>query len=111
MPTFGDFETIGEPISVIEQSGHVSTVWRAHQSGRDGEPTHAIKCFALHRRQTGESESADALDQDRGLEFLEGVKQIKKAQAEGGRNLTPIHAFGFADAGAGMLRTSMRAEP
>lgn len=100
MPTFGDFETIGEPISVIEQSGHVSTVWRAHQSGRDGEPTHAIKCFAPHRRQTGESESADALDQDRGLEFLEGVKQIKKAQAEGGRNLTPIHAFGFADAGA-----------
>lgn len=100
MPTFGDFETIGEPVSVAELSGHVSTVWRARKVGSDSDATHAIKCFAPHRRKTGEGETEDALDKDRGLEFLEGVKQLKKAEADGGRCLCPIHAFGFADEGA-----------
>lgn len=100
MPIFGDFETVGEPVAVTEQSGHVSTVWRARKRGSDGDATHAVKCFAPARRKSGEGAAEDALDKDRGLEFLEGVKQLKKAQAEGGRCLSTIHAFGFADEGA-----------
>jgi tetratricopeptide (TPR) repeat protein len=100
MPTFGDFETIGEPVSITEQSGHVSTVWRARRAGSDADPTHAVKCFAPHRRGGPAGEAEAALDKDRGLEFLEGIKQLKKAHTEGVRCLAPVYAFGFAAEGA-----------
>src|SRR5205823_1856656 len=48
---------------------------------------------------TGEAVPKVTLDDDRGLEFLDSVKQLKKAQSEGGRNLAPIHAFGTSDLG------------
>src|SRR5207249_4421967 len=57
-------------------------------------------CYAPHRRKPKEGQPEDALDKDRGLEFLEGIKQLKKARSEGSRYLPPIHAFGIADTGA-----------
>lgn len=100
MPTFGEFETVGEPIAVTDYRGHVTTVWRARKLGTQDDPGFAVKCFAPHRRKAAASQEEEALDRDHGLEFLEGVKQLKKAHAEGGRSLCPIHAFGLADEGA-----------
>src|SRR5438132_3848687 len=100
MPTFGDYETVGEPVATKDERGHVSTVWQARKSGASGGGLYAIKCYAPHRRKPKEGQPEDALDKDRGLEFLEGIKQLKKARSEGGRYLPPIHAFGIADTGA-----------
>ena len=33
MPTFGEFETYGEPIATIEERGHITTVWQARKGG------------------------------------------------------------------------------
>ncbi|HKI71001.1 MAG TPA: hypothetical protein VKA81_01375, partial [Verrucomicrobiae bacterium] len=100
MPTFGDYETVGEPVATRDERGHVSTVWQARKSGASGGGLYAIKCYAPHRRKPKEGQPEDALDKDRGREFLEGIKQLKKARSEGGRYLPPIHAFGIADTGA-----------
>src|SRR5437773_3010428 len=100
MPTFGDYETVGEPVATRNERGHVSTVWQARKSGASGGRLYAIKCYAPRRRKPKEGQPEDALDEDRVLEFLEGIKQLKKAHSEGGRCLPPIHAFGIADTGA-----------
>src|SRR5438874_87119 len=99
MPTFGDYETVGEPIAITDERAHVSTIWRAKRTGaRDGR-LFAVKCYAPHRQQK-EGQPDDALDQDGGLEFLEGIKQLKKTQSEGGCCLAPVHAFGISPDGA-----------
>src|SRR2546430_13221349 len=100
MPTFGDYETVGEPVATRDERGHGSTVWQARKSGASDGRLYAIKCYAPHRRKPKEGQPEDALDEGRGLEFLEGIKQLKKAHSEGGRFLPPIHAFGIADTGA-----------
>ena len=87
-------------VATSDERGHVSTVWQARKSGASGGRLYAIKCYAPHRRKPKEGQPEDALDEDRGLEFLEGIKQLKKARSEGGRYLPPIHAFGIADTGA-----------
>ena len=33
MPTFGDYETVGELVVTTDECGHVSTVWKAWKSG------------------------------------------------------------------------------
>ncbi len=33
MPIFGDYETIGEPLAVINLQGHASTVWKVRKAG------------------------------------------------------------------------------
>src|SRR6266513_4336467 len=99
MPTFGDYETVGEPVATRDERGHVSTVWQARKSGASGGPLYAIKCYAPRRRKPKEGQPEDALDEDRGLEFLEGIKQLEKAHSEGGRYLARIQAFGIADTG------------
>src|SRR2546423_3516264 len=100
MPTFGDYETVGEPVATRDERGHVSTIWQARRSGESGGRWYAIKCYAPRRRQPGEGSSGEALDEDLGLEFLEGIKQLKKAHSEGGSCLASIHAFGIAATGA-----------
>src|SRR5258706_3958490 len=99
MPTFGEYETIGEPIATIEERGHLTTVWQARKSGAAAGELYAIKCYAPRNRKQKDAQGEDALDEDRGLEFLEGIKEQKKAQSEGGRCLAPIHAFGIAGEG------------
>lgn len=99
MPIFGDFETVGEPIAVTEYRHHTTTVWRARKLGSGADPTLAIKCFAPLRAGAGQDQDEETLAKDHALEFLEGVKHLKKAHAEGGRCLCPVHAFGFTDAG------------
>ncbi|PYJ97886.1 MAG: hypothetical protein DME23_13530 [Verrucomicrobia bacterium] len=100
MPTFGDYETVGEPVATRDERGHVSTIWQARKSRESGGRLYAIKCYAPRRRQPGEGSSGEALDEDLGLEFLEGIKQLKKAHSEGGSCLASIHAFGIAATGA-----------
>ena len=99
MPTFGDYESVGEPLAVINLQGHISTVWKARKTGaRDGRDF-AVKSYAPHRRSK-EGGHEESLDRDRGLEFLEGVKQLKKAQTKGARHLSPIHDLGISSEGA-----------
>ena len=100
MPIFGDYETVGEPVAVANESGHVTTVWRASKSGAaKSAGEFAVKVYAP-RRKTAPGDAGESLDRDRALEFLEGVKQLKKAQTEGARSLAPIHAFGNSEEGA-----------
>ncbi len=102
MPTFGDYETVGEPVAITDEGGRVSTVWQAKKQGGRENQLYAIKCFTPQGRPARpEAESADApLEADPRLEFLDSVKQLKKARSEGGRCLAPIHDFGIADDGA-----------
>jgi hypothetical protein len=94
MPTFGEFETLGRPYAESDVRSHVSTIWQARKSGAAGERLYAVKCYAPHGRAPSPGQPEEALAHDRRLEFLEGIKQIKKAQSEGGRGLAPIHALG-----------------
>jgi len=94
MPTFGEFETLGRPYAESDVHSHVSTIWQARKSGAAGDRLYAVKCYAPHRRAPSPGQPEEALAHDRRLEFLEGIKQIKKAQSEGGRGLAPIHALG-----------------
>jgi len=100
MPFFGEYETVGEPMAVAKESGHVTTVWKARKCGTTGAGVdYVVKIYAPHRKSAcGQSE--DKLDRDRGLEFLEGVKQLKQAAVGGARCLTLIHAFGTSNEGA-----------
>ena len=82
MPIFGEFETVGEPVSAIWEPGHTSLVWKARRL--DGQPgDFAIKCYAPKPRLEEASGLPDNLVPDRGLQFLEGIKQLEQARAEG----------------------------
>src|ERR1019366_7563689 len=97
MPTFGEFETYGQPYAVSDARSHVATIWQARKAGAVGEPLYAVKCYAPHGRAASPGQPEEALAHDRRLEFLEGIKQIKKAQTEGGRGLATIYALGTTD--------------
>ena len=81
MPLFGDYETVGEPLAVTEQGNYISTVWKAGRSGGSGAELCAIKCFARASSGGGDLQQ-DTLGADAGLEFLETVKQLKKAHSD-----------------------------
>ncbi|HXR06753.1 MAG TPA: hypothetical protein VN765_05450, partial [Candidatus Acidoferrum sp.] len=101
MPTFGDYETIGEPIESREEKAYFTRVWQARRiNAKDGR-LYAVKCYIPRRRQRAEGEGGGALEEHGSLEFLEGVKQIKKAAAAGPKCLTPIHDFGLTPTGDG----------
>lgn len=99
MPAFGDYTTIGEPVAVVEERGHVSTVWQARLSGSSDGRLYALKAYSP-RRRAREGENAEALENDRRLEFIAGIKELKKAQTESKGCLAPVHAFGMAPEGA-----------
>lgn len=96
MPTFGDFETVGDAVALSDERGHISTIWQARKAGGAESRLYAIKCYTPRRRKPSAGLSEEVLDRDRGLEFLEGIKQLKKAGAEGAATLAPVHAFGLA---------------
>ena len=98
MPTFGDYETIGEPLAVLNLQGHTSTIWRVRKPGEPEGSERVVKCYAPHRR-SGETGDPGSLHSDRGLEFLEGVKQLKKVHSEGALQLTPVHDLGISPEG------------
>lgn len=98
MPTFGDYETVGEPLSVMDLQGHSSTVWKARKAGAQGGDF-VVKIY-VPLRKSKEAGQGDSLERDRGLEFIEGVKQHKKAQMEGGSCLSSIYNFGVSPEGA-----------
>lgn len=99
MPTFAEFETYGEPLVVTDERRHVTTIWQARKTGGDSR-LYIIKCYAPRLAAPAPGQSTEELEQDRCLEFLDGIKQIKKAQSEGGRNLAPIHALGRTESEA-----------
>jgi hypothetical protein len=99
VPTFAEYETYGEPLVVTDERRYVVTVWQARKSG--GEPRlYIIKCYAPRVSPSLPGQETEALAKDQGLEFLEGIKQIKKAQSEGGSNLAPIYALGKTESEA-----------
>ncbi len=101
MPTFGDFETIDEPIESREDSRHFTRVWQASRiSVKDGL-LYAVKCYIPRHGRVVEGAPKEDLEEHRSLEYIEGVKQIKKAAAEGQQFLTPIHEFGLTSSGDG----------
>ena len=99
MPTFAEYETYGEPLVVTDERRHVVTVWQARKSG--GDPRlYVVKCYAPRVSPSLHGQETEALAKDQGLEFLEGIKQIKRALSEGARNLAPIHALGKTESEA-----------
>src|SRR5689334_20423852 len=84
MPTFGDFETVGDPFDVSDENGVVSTWWKAQNPIRPGR-LYAIKCVSAGRRSE--------------QELLETVEQLKTAQARDPANLAPVHGFGTSEEG------------
>ncbi|MBE0542006.1 MAG: tetratricopeptide repeat protein [Verrucomicrobia bacterium] len=100
MPIFGEFETVGESYAVTDKRNHTSTIWQARKIGGADSRLYAVKCFVPRRRQTEQEQPDEALERDRKLEFLEGIKQLKKAHSEGGRALTDVYDFGLSEEGA-----------
>ena len=100
MPAFGEFETLGDPLVVTEERSHVTTIWQARKSGSSDKRLYVIKCYAPRRVGSRPGQAEGTLERDSGLEFLEGIKQTKKAIAEGGKHLALIHALGTSDEGA-----------
>jgi hypothetical protein len=100
MPTFGEYETIGEALATTEERGHVTTVWRARKSASLKAGAYLIKCYAPRRQRLRQGQPEDALQEDRALEFLAGIKDLKKAHSKGARCLAPIHDLGLAPEGA-----------
>jgi hypothetical protein len=97
MPTFGDYETTGEPLATTDGTGHYSQIWLARKVNAAEDRAYALKIYAPRPGRRAAESSEDSLEEDRALEYLEGVKQIKKAQTEGGaagRSIIPIHQFG-----------------
>lgn len=99
MPVFGEYETNDEPLAVTPTRNQTTTVWLARKSGAQDGRQFAIKCLAVHRDEKTHA-SDETLGADPGLEFVETVKQLKKAEAEGARDFAPIHAFGTSDYGS-----------
>jgi len=92
MPTFGDYETIGEPIVSREEHGHVSTIWQARKIGANDGRLYVVKHYVPRRGDA--REAGDALGIDRGLEFLGGGKHLKQDYNGVGHCLAPIYDFG-----------------
>ncbi len=101
MPVFGDYETIGEPVSVTEEASHIATVWQAQQAQKADRHRYCIKCLAVRHPGTPitEAQTTELLEADQGLEFLEAVKLVKKGGSDPGHFLAPIHSFGNSDSG------------
>ncbi len=98
MPVFGEYETNDEPLAVTPARNQTTTVWLARKSGASDGRQFAIKSVAVHRDERTHV-SDETLGADPGLEFIETVKQLKKAQADGSRDFAPLHAFGTSDLG------------
>jgi hypothetical protein len=94
MPNFGEFETIGEPLAVTKEAGHVSYVWQARRADGHNSGSYAVKCYAPRPRPQGSLSAGATLGIDRGLEFLEGIKQLEETRAKGARGLARIYGFG-----------------
>jgi tetratricopeptide (TPR) repeat protein len=99
MPVFGEYETNDEPFAVTPSRNQTTTVWLARKSGAQDGRQFAIKCLAIHRNERTHT-SDESLGADPGLEFIETVKQLKRAEAEGARDFAPILAFGSSDFGS-----------
>jgi hypothetical protein len=100
MPVFGDYSTIGEPVAVTDERGHVSTVWQARLNDSGDGRLYAVKVYTPRKRSSRKTEDEGQLGHDRGLEFTEGVKELKRAQGDAPNSLVPVHAFGIAPEGA-----------
>ncbi|MGH8024870.1 MAG: hypothetical protein ACRED1_14865, partial [Limisphaerales bacterium] len=98
MPVFGEYETNDEPFAVTPARNQTTTLWLARKGGAQDGRQLAIKCLAVHRDER--HASGETLGADPGLEFLETIKLLKKAQAEGARHFAPIYAFGTSDSGS-----------
>jgi hypothetical protein len=100
MPVFGDYTTVGEPVAVVEERGHVSTVWQARLSSASVGRLYGLKVYSPRQRSSKTATVDAALERDRRLEFITGIKELKKAQSENGGSMAPVHAFGIAPEGA-----------
>jgi hypothetical protein len=97
MPVFGEYETVGEPIAVTEERGRISSVWQARKTGGGEARLYVVKTYRALRDEgpLSESQPDEPLAHDPHKEFIAGIKQLKKAQREGGHCLSPVYAFGI----------------
>jgi tetratricopeptide (TPR) repeat protein len=100
MPIFGDYTTVGEPVAVVEERGHVSTIWQARLTDASDGRLYAIKAYSPRRRSSKSGLTDAALEHDRRLEFITGIKELKKTQSEKAGPLAAVHGFGIAAEGA-----------
>ena len=98
MPQFGEYETV-EQISIVEESRHVTTVWKARKTGPPDGRLYFVKCYSPRRDRITSGQPDEMLQRDRALNFLEGIKQLKKTQHEGG-GVAAVHALGLTPEGA-----------
>jgi hypothetical protein len=101
MPSFGEFETVGEPLVVSEESSFVSTIWKAQRGSEGDKRQYAVKCFLPRtpgKPLRGASETH--LEADPRLNFREGVLELQKAAVQNPRFLTPVYTTGIAPEGA-----------
>jgi sporulation protein YlmC with PRC-barrel domain len=99
MPIFGEYETV-EQISVTEEPRLVTTVWKARKSGGTDGRWYVIKCYASLPGRITSGQPQDVLQQDWSLNFLEGIKRLKRARTGEASCLAPVHAFGLTPEGA-----------
>ncbi|MFO1500031.1 MAG: immunoglobulin domain-containing protein [Verrucomicrobiota bacterium] len=101
MPTFGEYETIGDSVETTYGRDYIATIWHARKVGaKTAQPTHVLNHHVPLPRTAVEPLATDALEPDRNLEFLESVKQLDQARQAGGRCLVPVRAFNVVDQGA-----------
>lgn len=98
MPTFGEFETVGQPFVSSDERGEVTTIWRAQKSGAREERLYAVKCRAPRRPDSRARAPGDELEEDGRIKFIrEVVEPLKRATSKGGQCLAPVYAFGTTE--------------
>jgi serine/threonine protein kinase len=99
MPVFGEYETVGDPLSVCDRNGQTRTCWKANRPGWDDERVYMIKSLALPRPGSTREQSAQQLPPaDVGADFFESIARLKEAHRACPELIAPIHAFGRTDA-------------
>lgn len=98
MPVFGEYETVGDPLSVCDRNGQTRTCWKANRPGWDDERVYLIKSLALPRPESAREQSAQALPPaDVGADFFESIARIKEACRAHPELIAPIYGFGRTD--------------
>ena len=101
MPSFGEDETIGDPLTRSGDAAHTRTLWAANRPlSKDGR-IYVIKSVeSLGLQPPGQPSGPGPFTTDPGAEFFDSVSRLKKAYHRNREVIAPIHGFGTTDAGA-----------
>jgi len=99
MPVFGNFKASDEPTET-EAYDHVSRIWKAQRVDVRSNRRYAVKTFSVSGQRISPAVESDKLAGDLSLNFLNSVKQLKRAHSDGGRCLIPSYEFDNWEEGA-----------